>query len=234
MTINRKPDEQVILQHLESLEQQPWLGKARQWWPKYVFRVDNVVAVSKILKSGRLLSRALASREGLIGEDSASPTVIAATADRWKEYARLYFRPRTPTQHESEGFRPTTAFRLGGAHCPAPVVMLFDARDILTRAETVFSDGNLAANPSTGNTASFLKSIPFEKVYHDRWLDDSNKRSIIYHRNAEVIFPNELDLLGLQYIGCRTQAEYETLLYLLPPPARKQWSSIIGLGLVNK
>lgn len=229
MTIPRKADTKEIQTHIRTLKDKPWLGQARASWPDYLFRFDNIDAAAKILNSGKVLSRSAALTAGVMPRDSASPSVIAQTADRWKQYVRLYFRPRTPTQFDAEGFRPVGQYVLG-AHCPVPVVMLFDAVDILTRLDTEFSDGNLAANATTGNNATFLKSIPFEKVYHDSWLSAEEKRSVVFHRHAEVIVPRELDLSPLRFVGCRTQAEYETLLHLLEPKAQTQWSGTIGLG----
>jgi hypothetical protein len=109
--------------------------------------------------------------------------------------------------------------------------MLFDAVEIMTRADTLFSNGNLAANALTGDDAEFVKSIPFEKVYHDSWFDPSERGPIIFHRHAEVIMSDELDLSPLRFVGCRTQAEYETLLHILEPKARRRWSPSIGLGM---
>ena len=229
MNITRKPDSKKIQAHLKGLKEKPWLGKARAWWPDYLFRFDNIDAAARILNCGRLLSRAAAVASGFMTADCASPQVIASTPPRWKQFVRLYFRPRTPTQYDSEGFRPRGSYTLG-AHCPAPVVMLFDAPDILTRADTKFSEGNLAADAATGDDAAFLMRIPFEKVYHDVWFDPSERGPIIFHRHAEIIVPDELELSPLRFVGCRTQAEYETLLHLLEPEARKKWSAKIGLG----
>ena len=232
MTIPRKPDRQAILDHLSRLKLEPWLRTTRSWWPDFLFRVDDIVAAANILNTGRLLSRAQAIREGLLTDDAASPIVIGNTSNTWKEHVRLYFRPRTPTQYRFEGFRPRDACTLGGAHCPVPVVMLFEAKDILTRATTKFSDGNLAAaSPQVGEDVEFLTGIPFEKVYHsDPLIDESTKANILYHRHAEVIIPKELDLSALRFIACRSQAEYETLLHMLDREARKKWSGIITLG----
>jgi hypothetical protein len=57
-----------------------------------------------------------------------------------------------------------------------------------------------------------------------------DRDAIIYHRNAEVIIPDELDLSALKFVGCRSQAEYETLLYLLDAGIRTKLSRKIGLG----
>ncbi|MGO8701673.1 MAG: DarT ssDNA thymidine ADP-ribosyltransferase family protein [Limisphaerales bacterium] len=83
---------------------------------------------------------------------------------------RLYFRPRTPTQHQIEGFRPAGQYGSLGKHMPLPVFFLFDSKDVLTREATRFSKGNLSQNPEVGEDATFFASIPFEKVYHDSWL----------------------------------------------------------------
>lgn len=227
MNVPRKPDSERIRAHIKHLKEQPWVGKAQRWWPDYLFRVDDITAAAKILNDGYLLSRKEALAAGVLVLDCASPNVIAATAEQWKDYVRLYFRPKTPTEYLSEGFRPAGSYELG-AHRPVPIVMLFDAADILTRADAEFSDGNLAAGAATGNDYDFLCEIPFEQVYHDRSLDESEKRSIVFRRHAEVIVPRRLDLSSLRYIVCRTQAEYETLLHLLQPTAVKRWSRRIS------
>jgi hypothetical protein len=54
-------------------------------------------------------------------------------------------------------------------------------------------------------------------------LSESDKKSIIFHRHAEVIVPEVLDLSSLKYIYCRSQAEFETLIQLLPEQKRLNW-----------
>ncbi|TRZ86638.1 DUF4433 domain-containing protein [bacterium] len=225
----RKPDTVPIQNFLKQLKEQTWLGPARSWWPDYVFRFDDIENVSQILNSGKILSRREIAKQRLIHKDCASPEVLSSTSDKWKDYVRLYFRPRTPTQYDGEGFRAKQDYKLG-AHFPVPIVMLFDASDILTRDSTKYSNGNLAADANTGDNIEFLKTIPFNKVYHDTWFNPGERSTIIFHRHAEVIVPNELDLTALKFIGCRTQAEYETLIHLLSTVARKQLLSKIGLG----
>lgn len=135
---------------------------------------------------------------------------------------RLYFRPRTPTQYQVEGLRPKGQFGSLQAHMPVPVFFLFDAKDILTRASTKFSNGNLAAHPEVGENADFFEAIPFEKVYHDSWMSEGEKANIKFHRHAEVVVPDELDLDALQLVWLRTETEYKTLLHLLPAAAVKK------------
>ncbi len=106
MSVPRKPDSERIKAHIKHLKEQSWLGKAQRWWPDYLFRVDDIGAAARILNGGYLLSRKEAQGAGVLAADSASPDVIAVTAEQWKRYVRLYFRPKTPTQYCNEGFRP--------------------------------------------------------------------------------------------------------------------------------
>lgn len=170
----------------------------------------------------------LEKNKGLI-TDIASKTVIESTDLKWKDYVRLYFRPHTPTQFNNEGFRPEDQRRLA-SHCPVPIFFIFDSKAILTNKTTCFSDGNLAAGAQTGETSHFFLSLPFEKIYHDHGLTKEEKRNIVFHRHAEVIIPKSLDLSSLKFIWCRSQAEFETLLYLLPSKPRQIWDKRIGVG----
>lgn len=228
-----KPDASAILDHIEALKKQPWLKAYQRWWPEHLFHFTDLTNAVSILSGGELLSRAELERTGTLGVDIASPDVISCTAPGWKEYVRLYFRPRTPTQYRNEGFRPVNQRELGGAHCPLPIVFMFDAKRILCQSRTRFSEGNLAANAIVGDTAGFFVSLPFEKIYHDASLwqfSDGEKRTIIFHRHAEVIVPRALDLSALKWIWCRSQAEFETFLFSLPEEVRRNWEKRIGVG----
>lgn len=210
---NSKSDASIIRDRLNALLTATWLGPSRAWWPKYSFHFTDVTNAVNILSGGKLLCRS----KGRIETDIASATVINQTDSIWKDYVRLYFRPRTPTQYHNEGFRPLNNRGVHQAHCPMPIFLLFDSHDLLTRETTHFSDGNVAAfSPQIGTDANFFSALPFEKIYHDSSLGESEKRSVIYHRHAEVLIPNELDLSSLKWIACRSEAELRTLTHLLP------------------
>ena len=217
-----------IRRHLHRLKQESWLGSARRWWPNYLFHCTDIQNVVQILKSGELLSRREAKETGQLRVDIAAPEIIDQTEDEWLDYVRLYFRPRTPTQYNNEGFRPKEQWRYG-AHCPVPVYFLFDSLSILSRAECRFTDGNLAAGAVPTSRIDQLRQIPFNMVYHDMWFDPSQHSTIVFHRNAEVLVPQRLDLGAVRLICCRSQAEYEALLYLLPPGTRSRWVKRIGV-----
>lgn len=212
-----KPDAERIVARLEALKQESWLRGAQSWWPDFLFHVTDAQNAANILKSGHLLSRARCEQTGVMAFDNASGQVLAGTDPAWKEFVRLYFRPMTPFQYRTEGFRPSGQRSSLDAYCPMPVVFLFDAAPVLTRADTLFSDGNLAAaNPQVGNDATFFDKLPFREIYHSSGLSDVEKRSIVYHRHAEVMIPGQLGLSAVRRIWCRSPAEQETLRSLVP------------------
>ena len=177
---------------------------------------------------GRLLCRSNAEKQGLLQIDSASQVVIGQTSDWVKRYVRLYFRPRTPTQYWIEGIRPKNKIYHGTAHCPLPIFFLFDSAEVLTRSDCEFSNGNLGSTPDLGSNASFLRELPWEKIYSTGW-HDPNDHSFTFHRNAEVIVLNELDLKGLRQVVARTEAERETLISLLEGAAIRKWEDVISV-----
>ena len=215
-------DISAIREHLERLRQIPWLGAAREWWPYYLFHSTAIQNVMSILTSGELLSRKRLGATGRLKVDIAAPDIIDRTDANSLDHVRLYFRPRTPTQFNNEGFRPKGQWAYN-SHCPIPVYLMFDAIAVLSRADCRFTDGNVAAGVALKSSVAELNRIPFEWVYHDKWFDPPDRSKIIFHRNAEVLVPQRLDLQSLRAICCRSQAEYDTFMYLLPHKIRAQW-----------
>ena len=230
-----KSDAREIESFLEDLASEPWVKRThRSWWPKFVFHYTDIRNAIKILQDDKLLCRATRDSKEKIQVDSASPDIIECTKDEYKECVRLYFRPRTPTQYRNEGIRPINCRQLG-AHCPVPAFFLFDAAKILARSDCRFSNGNLASpGARVGDSANFLRSLPFDRIYHDTYYDREPDQDIKFHRNAEVIIPQELGLSDLKYIICRSPAEKESLLYLLPNRLRQRWQKgIFSEGKFN-
>ena len=229
MSAKVKPGATKIKKFISSLKKAPWLGSARRWWPDYLFHVTDIQNAVAILREGVLLSRHGAIRQGLMVTDNASGEIIAQTESRWKDYVRLYFRPRTPTHYQSEGFRPPGQ-RVYEAHCPVPICLLFDSYSVLAQVGSLFSNGNLAADADVFEATDDLEQLPFDRIYHDSWFGPENRGTIVFHRNAEVAVPAQLGLGALRFVGCRSQAEYESFLHLLPPRAQMRWADKIGLA----
>lgn len=229
MTLRTEDEISRIRQHLADLSQASWLGSARKWWPACLFHCTELSNAVSILSSGKMLSRTQALDTGALQRDIASPEVIAGTKLQWQDYVRLYFRPRTPTQYNNEGFRPVGQWSRN-SHCPVPVYFVFDALKVMSHSNSLFSDGNLgSSNAHIDHDVGFLRQIPFNLVYHDTSFELSERDQIVYHRNAEVLVPDKMGLESVRFIGCRSAAEYATLLHLLPPGTRRRWVNKIGI-----
>jgi hypothetical protein len=202
------------------------------WWPRYVYHFTDVNNAASIIQSGCLYSRAEVEQRGLMRVDNASSEIIQQTRPEYLNYVRLYFRPRTPTQYRNEGIRPINQRELGGAHCPVPVYFCFDALTVLAQDDTECSNGNMAsAWVSHSDKRDFFLSIPFHLVFHNRSFTPDERDEIVFRRNAEVLVPGSLPLdHALKFIACRSAAERQTLLHLLPVELRRRWAPRIRLG----
>ena len=228
-----KPWRSTIEQHVKRWS--AGLGP-RAWWPRFVYHFTDVRNAVEILKRGWLFSRDRATTEGLLTCDGASATVISQTLSEHKNFVRLYFRPGTPTQFRNEGIRPIEQrWRPGlgepSAHLPVPVFFCFDAVETLGADGVCFSDGNMASSRVEYNdTCDLFKRLPFELIYHDGPFPPEESAKFKHHRHAEVLVPEQLSLEHLRWIICRSSAERQTLLALLPSEARGSWESRVRLG----
>lgn len=218
--LQEKPDAAEICVFLDELKREPWLDYGRRYWPDYLFHVTNIDNAVSILKKGAFVSRNLAKELDIMRHDNASPGIIEQTEEDVRDNVRLYFRPRVPTSHNNEGIRPRRQ-RDRGSHCPVPVAFVLHSRRVLTLNDTRFTDGSLARHTSgrrarIGYDLAFLKSIPFDRVYHDEPFSAEEKEEIIFRRQSEVIVPTELSLEGSLFgVFTRSVAELETLLNTL-------------------
>jgi hypothetical protein len=223
-----KPWRNEIKLHIENWSKH--LGNLN-WWPKYVYHFTDIRNAASILKAGTIYSREEAVRLGTMVVDNASPEIIDRTPLEHTRFVRLYFRPRTPTQFRNEGIRPIGQRELG-AHCPVPVYFCFDALEILSGDSTQVSDGNMGSQRATHSSEKdFFFDIPFHYVFHNGAFSPDQRDEIIFRRNAEVLIPDLLHLdPALRFIACRSEAERQTLLHMLPYPVVNQWENKIRLG----
>lgn len=220
---------QGIAKHIQTWSSN--LGNLK-WWPTNVYHFTDVNNAVNILKSGFLFCRIEAEKRNLMLVDNASPDVIRQTNEDHLHYARLYFRPRTPTQYRNEGIRPVNIRELG-SHCPIPIYFFFDAFSVLSRDDCEFSDGNMGSTRARhSGDENFFTTIPFDLVFHNGFIsNEENKEEITFRKNAEVLIPNYLQIdQYLRLIICRSTAEIQTLMNLLPPQQRSLWRNKISLG----
>ncbi len=188
----------------------------RRKWPKYLFHHASLTNATGILQSGALFSRDDAAETA--HDDVAPAEVIARRADAHK-FARLYFRPRTPTQYRVEGIRKVNECYEGATnHVPVLYMLVFSAETVLTLQETQFSNGNMQS-PQTrfDGSEEFFDSIQFDKVFHEGSFNQSERDNIVKARCAEVLTTSPLYLNEhLRFILCRSEAERHTLLNSYP------------------
>lgn len=188
-----------------------------KWWPDFLYHFTDVHNASNILYEGFIWSRQKAEDKQVMKNDNASHAVIVATNHDSKCYGRLYFRPLTPTQYHNEGYKPEkTRDNVLNANCPVPVFLCLSASATLSLNGTLFAEKGLAGNRHNIRVGvDEFKKLNFKKIYHDGWYT-SDDADIKEYRHSEVIhengFPVEPLLRG---ILCRSEAERETLLFLL-------------------
>lgn len=184
----------------------------RKHWPGRLFRHEPLESAVRIIKSGDLRSRNHAA--GIIANDVAPEGIIGAN-DIAHSDARLYFRPRNPTQWNIEGIRePVDYFK--GKHAAVLYMLLFDARRVLTSPGVRFSDGNMQSHQSLVYSDDFgFSQLRFEDIYHEGVIQD-RRDTIRRSRCAEVLCSSPLTLGGnLEAIICRSDAERRLLLHEL-------------------
>ncbi|UZP67675.1 DUF4433 domain-containing protein [Desulfovibrio mangrovi] len=188
-------------------------------WPRYIYHFTDIHNAANILRYETIFSRNKSTELGLMENENANANVIQNTCATHKNFVRLYHAPLTPTQYNNEGIKPQDKHH--EPHCPIPIFFAFDSMSVMSLDNTSFSNGNMAtATVSYGPNEVDFDKIPFDKVFHRGYLpqDPTEKASIIFHRHAEVLVPNELSFSsGLQWIGCRSLPEFNTLCSLIGP-----------------
>jgi len=150
--------ESLVAEHIACWEARlanPLYGH-RGKWPARLFHHALIENAVSILKSGCLLSRSGSNNIRVL--DIADQEIVSGR-DRAHDFARFYFRPRTPTQFHVEGIRKAGDFYRGDnrTHAPVLVMFVFDAKAVLTRYGTRFSNSNMQLLSTTdGDTEGFF------------------------------------------------------------------------------
>ena len=123
------------------------LNKSIRWWPLYLYHFTDVHNAVNIIDKEYIYGRKKASDERLMSSDNASSKVIHLTNDEVLNFARLYMRPKTPTQYHNEGYKPPhIRDHEFDANCPVPVFFLLDSEKVLSMEGVKFIEKGLAGN----------------------------------------------------------------------------------------
>jgi hypothetical protein len=204
-------------EHIDRWGKELSLPKAsayRSKWPKFLFHHASLQNACKILEAKALLSR---NDIGTVAHDDVAPAQIISARIDAHAFARLYFRPKNPTQYNVEGIRKPEDLYLNDptAHIPLLYMFMFSAESVLKLASTQFSNGNMQSKSTQFNrTEQFFDAIPFDKVFHEGFYTPEEGAQIRTARNAEVLAQSPLDLIEhLRFVLCRSEAEKLTLLH---------------------
>ncbi len=199
----------------------------QNWWTKSLFHFSDILNAISILENASVYSRNRAIELDLMQNDNANNDVISLTSDEHKNYARLYFGPSTPTQKNNEGIKPISEIS-NEAHCPIPVMFIFDFKKVFMLDGVLFTDGNLATNPNIYDDIQNLEILNFHMIYHRTWFTPEHRNKIINARHSEVLVKDALQLENnLRLIAVRSEAEKETLLYQLSTTLKEKYKNKI-------
>lgn len=216
---------QFINEFIKS-QQEIFLG-AQNWWPKYLFHFTDITNALSILEHNTLFSRNKAQELGLMKNDNANDDVISITENEYKNYARLYFAPSTPTQYNNEGFKPNNLIS-DNAHCPMPIMFIFHSAKVFMLDNLKFTDGNLAKHPMIYSNIEDLTKLNFKLIYHRTYFSPEDRDAIINARHSEILIKDKLPISeNLKLIAVRSEAEKETFLHLMNNDTRNYYKDKI-------
>ncbi len=216
-------------------EQRQKLNQNINWWPLYFYHFTDVHNAVNIIKGEYVYGRKEANEDNLMITENASKNVINVTDERVAKYARLYMRPKTPTQYHNEGHKPKHIRNTDlNANCPVPVFFFLDAEKTLSMDNIIFVEKGLSGHSyDNRELLSGLKAfsaLNFNKIFHDGYHEPGS--DITQYRHTEVIGEGGIPINRIiRGIVCRSIAEKQTLIYLLKntaPNKYKKYRDIIS------
>ena len=220
------------MDYREIIKSKNVIPREREWWSDYLFHFSDVHNIVSILADGMIYSRRDALNKNKMKSNNASVTVINNTDFVTKGLARLYFRPKTPTQYHNEGYKPLACRdKEINANCPVPVFILLDINPVLNLPDVYFAEKGLAGkgHPMQKGEDAF-KNLDFYKIYHDGGYDKDTQAEIKEYKQSEVVKEGSLQIEPyLKCIVCRSSAEKDTLLFLLKSHSLELYKKYRGL-----
>jgi len=197
--------------HIEEQEKRLSATKQRSFWPSYLFHTTHVSNAAEIVAYGSIGAR----NQVAAFHDVANQGALGAFEGS-HDYARFYFRPKNGFHMRTEGIKCLNdPYRLQN-QMSIPVCFVFRLPDVLCRADTCFSSGNVQRSHDFKTGDAAFDQLDFNSIYHDSWTDLSNRQYIHDCRMAEVAVKDRLSLAnGLHAILFRTIWDLETFRYLL-------------------
>lgn len=214
---NKMSAAQVLLAGLEEQDSE---------WAGYVYHFTHLENAVKILSDRSLKARSELSDNYF--KDSAAENVIKTTRSTAKNYARFYFRPRTPTQRCNENLGSPDLIEQYGNRpmCPTPIFFRFNLRTLLAieHLQWKVSLGNMASQHTEFDcTRDIIDRFDFEFIYADTRTERgkfSSQHEFLVEKqlNFDQFTQQDLTLIcqdenaRVSLRSMMTQLEYETII----------------------
>ena len=161
---------------------------------------------------------AIKSRQSAIFKDSAGSGIIAQTEAERKQYARFYFRTKTPTQYyvENLGRGADSIAKIDSDPlCPVPVFFIFPIEKIIDTVDWSVSIGSLASpQVDYGNSMEIISKFDFDGVF--KQIGDITLDRFLLAAHQEFLVKDELDINSVPYqLGVQNEAAKKSLLAVL-------------------
>ncbi|MBR0352763.1 MAG: DUF4433 domain-containing protein [Oscillospiraceae bacterium] len=184
----------------------------------------------KIMKTGCLYSRNNSKLAGF--KDGAEASIVERTARFVRDSVRFYYKEKTPTFYRNEGiFQEDKSPEEGNV--PIPVALLFSEK-LLYHNGIAVTDGNARAL-DTLITANLEKALEFDwETALSRGPVEGYTSEITRKRNAEFLYPDEVDLKFLKMIVFRTPADMKNAEILLGKDKRYSVDSTMFSNLTER
>lgn len=207
-----------------------------------IWHFTDINNMANILSYMQIKAKNLAIKDGLVENDNASEKINSKLTKPWvHDYARFYFRPKTPTQYRNEGiFEKHLAgesinHRLLNkkgkiwtddkpAHLPVPVFICFSLKKALNKGGFITKQS--LAGRNTPNNISQILDMNLENfknnvlhIYRERGSENCEKQTEFIIKNSLNFEPNDIIKIIV-----RSEAEKLALLTMLEEHNAKLFS----------
>lgn len=214
-------------------------------WKGSVYHFTHIDNAVEIIKNRKIQSRNIAAIKG-----DAAGNVVHRRGDA-HDYARFYFRPKTPTQFYNEFLGKNTnagyisnnvivswyekARGLGFPKCPIPIFFRFSLKEVLFQNEKkcCISNGNMQTSSTCfGNIDTMINKFGFRDLYYTPPAEYGTKEDYTRYRNnsqQEFLVKDELsfhDFVDFEIV-CPSDADRNLLINLLGSEQNDVFSKIV-------
>jgi len=181
--------------------------------PVVLYHFSHIENAVSIIKDGAVKSRQLASFK-----DSAGSGIIDQTEEERKQFARFYFKTKTPTQYYAEnwGKGQISISRINSEPvCPIPVFFIFDLEQVIKAADWAVSLGTMASpQVEYGREFDIVSKFDFDGLFKNQGELSADRFKASSHQ--EFLVKDQLSLDGLDFrLAVQDQNAKDCLLAML-------------------